>query len=28
MCGIFGYIGDRQIEEELIKNLKKLEYRG
>ena len=28
MCGIFGYIGDRQIEKELIKNLKKLEYRG
>jgi len=28
MCGIFGYIGDKQIEKELIKNLKKLEYRG
>jgi glutamine---fructose-6-phosphate transaminase (isomerizing) len=28
MCGIVGYIGDRNAEEILIKGLKRLEYRG
>ena len=28
MCGIVGYIGDRNAEDVLIKGLKKLEYRG
>ena len=28
MCGIMGYIGPKNVENELIKGLKKLEYRG
>src|SRR5215469_5513576 len=28
MCGIVGYIGDRNASEILIKGLKRLEYRG
>ncbi len=28
MCGIVGYIGDKEAVEELMKGLKKLEYRG
>ncbi len=28
MCGIVGYIGDRQAADVLIKGLKRLEYRG
>ncbi len=28
MCGIFGYIGDKEASEKIITGLKKLEYRG
>jgi glucosamine--fructose-6-phosphate aminotransferase (isomerizing) len=28
MCGIVGYIGERQASEVLLNGLKKLEYRG
>lgn len=28
MCGIVGYVGDRDATEVLIKGLKRLEYRG
>ena len=28
MCGIVGYIGDRDVLSVLVKGLKKLEYRG
>ena len=28
MCGIFGYIGDRNASELLVKGLLRLEYRG